>query len=56
MTLGFYCRRCGQPVIQAGGEYICVNDPGCLQEMQEEEGNPDCAPEGHTYAVYGSDQ
>lgn len=51
MTQGHYCKFCGCPAIHAAGEFICVNDPDCLIEMQaeareEEALLPDCAPEG----------
>lgn len=45
---GFKCLHCGQPAIKVGGAWICINDPDCLDAMQDEEPETaDCAGEGY---------
>lgn len=51
------CRNCGNPVMEVGPDnFMCIEDPGCLQALQEDGEERDCAPEGYSYAVMGPDQ
>lgn len=46
MTQSHFCKHCGQPAMLFGdGTAICLNDPDCLNAMQEDD-EVDCAPEG----------
>ena len=55
MTQGHYCKACGQPAIETPDGFLCVNDPDCLNAMQED-AEKDCAPEGgNSYAVFAPD-
>lgn len=52
LTQGHHCLHCGQMVVGIDGKFYHP-DGATSCEAQEDK---DCAPEGHSYAVYGSDQ